>query len=88
MYLPSFPADLDSVRWVLLFCKIEFKGTRAQHVWLEITYLKYNLDMSLSEEMWFWMSDSSFENSWNILKSYIQQGNFKIYIVCDRKVYL
>jgi len=33
------------------------KGTRSQNFGLESTNLKYDLDMSLSEKMWCWMSD-------------------------------
>jgi len=31
---------------------------KAQHFGMESTYQKYNLDMSLSEGMWCWISDS------------------------------
>jgi len=35
-----------------------FKGTRAHNFPLGGTYLKYNLDMSLSDGMWYWMTES------------------------------
>jgi len=31
-----------------------FKGPSKQNLWLESTYLKHNLAMSLSKEMWYW----------------------------------
>jgi len=44
-----------------------FKGTRAQNFLLGGSYLKYNLDMSVSDEMWYWMTDSKKYND-NIIR--------------------
>jgi len=79
--LQSFALKLDNI---FEYMSIELPLKRLEHKSLGWKLLKYNLDMSLGEEVWCWMPDS-YDNIFKKMKMHENWGK-SLFCSMDKKM--